>query len=142
MNKTQEIHKTLEHTFVVNFLESMMRREITNPVSRRGNSLVLSLTDHTMVKVTAPKVPADTLPPIQKEAKIQNIQTLRYVMQHDYGYGEEDRTELNRLELHNLDECRTYIEDAITSQLNAYFTNYLIEFYNGDKFMLAIELKQ
>ncbi|MBO5229760.1 MAG: hypothetical protein J6B20_03130 [Clostridia bacterium] len=142
MNKTQEIHKTLEHTFVVNFLESMMRREITNPVSRRGNSLVLSLTDHTMVKVTAPKVPADTLPPVQKEAKIQNIQTLRYVMQHDYGYGEEDRTELNRLELHNLDECRTYIEDAITSQLNAYFTNYLIEFYNGDKFMLAIELKQ
>ena len=142
MNKTQEIHKTLEHTFVVNFLESMMRREITNPVSRRGNSLVLSLTDHTMVKVTAPKVPADTLPPVQKEAKIQNIQTLRYVMQHDYGYGEENRTELNRLELHNLDECRTYIEDAITSQLNAYFTNYLIEFYNGDKFMLAIELKQ
>lgn len=142
MNKTQEIHKSLEHTFVVNFLESMMRREITNPVSRRGNSLVLSLTDHTMVKVTAPKVPADTLPPVQKEAKIQNIQTLRYVMQHDYGYGEEDRTELNRLELHNLDECRTYIEDAITSQLNAYFTNYLIEFYNGDKFMLAIELKQ
>lgn len=142
MNKTQEIHKTLEHTFVVNFLESMMRREITNPVSRRGNSLVLSLTDHTMVKVTAPKVPADTLPPVQKEAKIQNIQTLRYVMQHDYGYGEEDRTELNRLELHNLDECRTYIEDAITSQLNAYFTNYLIEFYNGDKFMLTIELKQ
>lgn len=142
MNKTQEIHKTLEHTFVVNFLESMMRREITNPVSRRGNSLVLSLTDHTMVKVTAPKVPADTLPPVQKEAKIQNIQTLRYVMQHDYGYGKEDRTELNRLELHNLDECRTYIEDAITSQLNAYFTNYLIEFYNGDKFMLTIELKQ
>lgn len=142
MNKTQEIHKSLEHTFVVNFLESMMRREITNPVSRRGNSLVLSLTDHTMVKVTAPKVPADTLPPVQKEAKIQNIQTLRYVMQHDYGYGEEDRTELNRLELHNLDECRTYIEDAITSQLNAYFTNYLIEFYNGDKFMLTIELKQ
>ena len=41
-----------------------------------------------------------------------------------------------------MEECRTYIEDAISTQLNAYFTNNLIEFYNGDKFMLAIAVKK
>lgn len=142
MEKTYEKHDSTDPTFVINFLETMMRTEITNPVSRRGNSLVISLTDHTMAKVSAPKVARDTLPPVQTEATIHNIATLRYIMQHDYGYGKEDRTKINRLELHNMDECRTYIEDAIQSQLNAYFTNYLIEFMNGEKFMLAIELKQ
>ena len=142
MNKTYEAHDSTDPTFVVDFLETMMRTEITNPVSRRGNTLVVSLSDHTMAKIAAPKVDRDTTPPVQTEAKIQNIATLRYIMQHDYGYGDENRTQLNRLELHNMDECRTYVEDAVQSQLNAYFTNYLIEFMNGEKFMLSVELKQ
>lgn len=142
MNNTYEAHDSTDPTFVVDFLETMMRTEITNPVSRRGNTLLISLSDHTMAKVAAPKVPRDTLPPVRTEATIQNIATLRYVMQHDYGYGQEDRDHLNRLELHNMDECRTYVEDAVKSQLNAYFTNYLIEFMNGEKFMLTVELKQ
>lgn len=140
MNQTHEAHTSTDPIFVIEFLEMMMRHEIANPVSRRGKTLVVSLSDHTMAKIAAPKVPRDTLPPVQTEATIQNIATLRYVMEHDYGYGDEpERTELNRLELHNLDECRTYIEDAIRSQLNAYFTNYLIEFMNGEKFMLSVE---
>ena len=143
MNQTYETHTSANPTFVIDFLETMMRREISNPVSRRGNTLVVSLSDHTMAKVAAPKVPRDTQPPVQTEAKIQNIATLKYVMQHDYGYGDEhEHLELNRLELHNMDECRTYVEDAAQSQLNAYFTNYLIEFMNGEKFMLSVELKQ
>ena len=142
MEKTQEVHDSTHPDFVIDFLQTIMRTEISNPVSRRGKSLLISLSDHTMAMVNAPKVARETLPPTQTEAKVQNIATLRYVMQHDYGYGEEGRTTLNKLELHNLDECRTYIEDAISSQLNAYFTNYLIEFYNGEKFLLAVELKQ
>ena len=142
MKQTNEAHDSTDPTFVVDFLETIMHTEISNPVCRRGNTLLISLSDHTMAKVAAPKVARDTLPPVQTEAKIQNIATLRYVMQHDYGYGQEDRTQINRLELHNMDECRTYVEDAVESQLNAYFTNYLIEFMNGEKFMLSVELKQ
>ena len=116
-----------------------MRKEITNPVSRRGNTLHISLSDHTMAKVAAPKVARDTQPPVQLEATIENIATLRYVMEHDYGYGDEpQRKELNRLELHNMDECRTYVVDACRSQLNAYFTNNLIEFMDGEKFLLSV----
>ena len=145
MNQTTyEAHDTLEATFVIDFLDSIMHREVSNPVSRRGNTLLVSLSDHTQARIAAPKVPRDTLPPKQTEAKIQNIATLRYVMEHDYGYGEDRRgMELNKLELHNIDECRTYVEDAVTTQLNAYFTNYLIEFITtGDKFLLSVELKQ
>ena len=142
MEKTQEIHHNIEPKFVVDFLESITHSEITNAVSRQGDTLSITLTDGTCAEITAPKVARDTVPPVQVEAKVENIATIRYVKEHDYGYGDENRKELNRLELHNMEECRTYIEDAISTQLNAYFTNNLIEFYNGDKFMLAIAVKK
>ena len=140
MNKqTYEAQDSTDPTFVIDFLDSMMRREISNPVSRRGNKLLVSLSDHTMACVAAPKVPRDTLPPKRTEAKIQNLATWRYITEHDYGYGDDHfGEEINRLELHNMDECRTYVEDAVSSQLNAYFTNYLIEFMNGEKFIQVI----
>ena len=142
MERTQEIQNNIAPTFVVDFLETIMQSEITNSVNRQGETLTITLTDGTVAQITAPKVDRTTLPPEQVEAKVQNIATIKYVTQHDYGYGDEDRKELNRLELRNMDECRTYVEDAVTSQLNAYFTNCLIEFYNGDKFMLAVEGKK
>lgn len=142
MEKTQEIHHNIEPKFVVDFLETITHSEITNAVSRQGDTLSITLTDGTCAEITAPKVARDTVPPVQVEAKVENIATIRYVKEHDYGYGDENRKELNRLELHNMEECRTYIEDAISTQLNAYFTNNLIEFYNGDKFMLAIAVKK
>ena len=141
MNKTYETQKTMEPTFVVDFLETIMHTEVSNPVSRRGNTLLVSLSDHSMAKITAPQVARDTEPPVQTEAKIQNIATLKYVMQHDYGYGADTQPLIiNKIELHNMDECRTYVEDAVQTQLNAYFTNYLIEFIDaGDKYLLAVE---
>lgn len=143
MNKTQEVHNSTNPTFVIDFLQAIMRTEITNKVERENNTLYVYLTDGSVGVVTAPKVARDTLPPEQKEAKIQNIATIRYITQHDYGYGDENRTELDRLELHNLDECATYVDDAVATQLNAYFTNNLIEFHcSGEKFLLAVELKQ
>ena len=142
MEKTQEIHHNIEPKFVVDFLETITHSEITNVVSRQGDTLSITLTDGTCAEITAPKVARDTIPPVQVEAKVENIATIRYVKEHDYGYGDENRKELNRLELHNMEECRTYIEDAISTQLNSYFTNNLIEFYNRDKFMLAIAVKK
>lgn len=142
MEKTQEILDSTHPAFVVNFLETIMHTEVTNSVQRQGDTLMVTLSDQTVAEIKAPKVARDTLPPAQTEAKIQNIATLRYVTQHDYGYGDENRKELNRLELRNFDECRTYVEDAVGTQLNAYFTNYLIEFFNGEKFMLSVELKK
>ncbi|MCM1404613.1 MAG: hypothetical protein NC133_03910 [Prevotella sp.] len=144
MNTTYEVQRhSMEPTFVIEFLESMLRREVTNPVSRRGNTLAVSLSDHSMAKITAPKVARDTQPPVRTEATIENIATLKYIMQHDYGYGSEtERDKLNRLELHNMDECRVYVADACCSQLNAYYTDGLIEFYNGEKFMVTVELKR
>ena len=139
---TDEVSNSIATTFVIDFLQDMLQREIINFVSRRGNTLLVNLSNRTTVRVTAPKVARDTLPPQQAEARIQNIATLRYIIDHDYGYGEENKT-INRLELHNYDECVTYIEDAISTQLNAYFTNNLIEFKTtGDKFLLTVTLKQ
>ena len=144
MNRqTDEADDQLADTFVIDFLQTMLHREVTNSVSRQDNTLLVSLSDKSTAMIVAPKVSNDTLPPEQPEAQIHNIATLRYVMQHDYGYGDKrERRKLNKLELHNLDECRTYVEDAIGSQLNAYFTNYLIEFMNGEKYLLSVELKQ
>lgn len=143
MQRTDETPNTIEATFVVDFLQTIMRTEITNTVHRRGNTLLINLSDHTTAHVTAPQVSRTTLPPQQTEARVQNFATLQYVMQHDYGYGaEHTQHALNRLELRNLDECRIYLEDAVGSQLNAYFTNGLIEFMTtGEKFLLTIELK-
>lgn len=143
MNKTQEVHNSTNPAFVVNFLQAIMRSEISNKVERENDILYIHLTDGNIGVVQAPQVAKDTLPPEQTEAKIQNIATIRYVTQHDYGYGDENRTELKRLELRNMDECATYIDDAIATQLNAYFTNNLIEFHcSGEKFLLSVELKQ
>ena len=144
MNRqTDEEDDQIADTFVIDFLQTMLHREVTNSVSRQDNTLLVSLSDKSTAMIVAPKVSNDTLPPEQPEAQIHNIATLRYVMQHDYGYGDKrERRKLNKLELHNLDECRTYVEDAIGSQLNAYFTNYLIEFMNGEKYLLSVELKQ
>lgn len=143
MQRTDETPNTIEATFVVDFLQTLMRTEITNTVHRRVNTLLIDLADHTTVRVTAPKMPRTTLPPQQTEARVQNFASLQYVMQHDYGYGAERTSQtLNRLELRNFDECRIYLEDAVGSQLNAYFTNGLIEFMTtGEKFLLTIELK-
>lgn len=143
MMKTDETLNQITPTFVIDFLQTIMQTEITNPVCRRGKKLLVSLSDHTMAQITAPQVAQDTLPPQQTEARIQNFATLQYVMQHDYGYGDEHEHDvLNKLELRNLEECRTYIEDAVGSQLNAYFTNGLIEFITtGEKFFLTVELK-
>ena len=140
MKTTDETRDTLEPTFVIDFLQTIMYTEITNPVSRRGKQLLISLSDHTLVDVTAPRVERDTQPPRQTEARIHNIAALRYVLEHDYGYG-KDRKELDKLELHNFEECQTYLEDAVASQLNATYTNGLIEFMDGTKFLLTIELK-
>lgn len=143
MNKTQEIHNSTNPAFVIDFLQAIMRTEITNQVTRQDDTLYIHLTNGEIGVVKAPKVARDTLPPILKEAKIQNIATIKYVTQHDYGYGDENRTELDRLELRNMDECATYVDDAVATQLNAYFTNNLIEFhYTGEKFLLSVELKQ
>ncbi len=140
---TEEANDCLAPDFVIDFLATMMHTEISNPIQRDGDVLWVTLSDQTTARITAPKVDRSTIPPEQSEATVHNIATLRYVMQHDYGYGDENvNHKINQLELHNLDECRTYLEDAIGSQLNAYFTNYLIEFMNGEKYLLSIELKQ
>ncbi|MCQ2382365.1 MAG: hypothetical protein MJ060_00785 [Clostridia bacterium] len=139
-----ELYDSMPPTFVIDFLQEIMRREITNRVRRRDNELLVSLTNHTKARITAPQVAYDTQPPQQTEARIHNIATLRYIFEHNYGYSEDfmHRT-INKLKLHNLDECQTYLEDVVSSQLNAYFTNNLIEFItNGAKFLLTIELKQ
>ena len=140
MKTTDETRDTLEPTFVIDFLQTITQTEITNPVSRHGKQLLISLSDHTMVCVTAPQVARDSQPPKQTEARIHNIATLRYVLEHDYGYG-EDLKELRKIELHNFEECQTYLEDAVASQLNATYTNGLIDFMDGTKFLLSIELK-
>ena len=133
----------MDAAFVVDFLVTMMQREIINRVRRRGNTLWVDLTNHTVARVTAPKVAPETLPPEQTQAQIHNIATVRYIIQHDYGYGGENQKHaLNRLALRNFEECKTYVEDAVNSQLNAYYTNGLIEFMNGEKFLLTVELKQ
>lgn len=142
MKATDETQVKIEPTFVIDFLATILKTEITNHVSRSGNTLLIELSNHTTAQITAPLVACDTQAPLQSEATIHNIETLHHVLHHDYGYGVEDRTAINRLELRNIEECCIYIEDAISSQLNAYFTNHLIEFMSGEKFLLAIELKQ
>ena len=141
--QTHEAHDSTEPTFVIDFIQSMMRTEITNPVSRRGNVLLVSLSDHSMARIVAPQVPRDTQPPVQTEARVHNLATWRYITEHDFGYGDEHFGEpLKKLELHNMDECRTYVEDAVITQFNAYFTNGLIEFLTtGEKFLVLIAEK-
>ena len=139
-----EIYAPMPPTFVIDFLQEIMQREITNRVRRHDNELLVSLTNHTKVRITAPQVAYDALPPQQTEARIHNIAAIRYIFEHDYGYSENFIYQtINKLKLHNFDECQTYLEDVVSSQLNAYFTNNLIEFItNGAKFLLTIELKQ
>ena len=85
MEKTQEIHHNIEPKFVVDFLETITHSEITNAVSRQGDTLSIALTDGTCAEITAPKVARDTVPPIQVEAKVENIATIRYVKEHGNG---------------------------------------------------------
>lgn len=143
MKNTDETLSKNDSTFVIDFLQDIMRTEIANTFYRRGNVLLVKLADQTIARIIVPAVPRNTLPPQQNEARVQNFATIQYVMQHDYGYGAEpERKQLNKLELRNFDDCRVYIEDAIGSQLNAYFTNGLIEFIiTGEKFLLTMELK-
>lgn len=143
MKPTEETLSKNDPTFVIDFLQDIMRTEIANPFYRRGNVLFVKLTDQTVARITAPAVAQNTLPPQQNEARVQNFATLQYVMQHDYGYGTDPECkEIHKLTLRNFDDCRVYIEDAIGSQLNAYFTNGLIEFIlTGEKFLLTMELK-
>lgn len=143
MKSTDETPSKNHATFVIDFLQDIMRTEIANPVHRRGNTLLVNLSDQTIARITAPAVSQNTLPPQQTEAHVQNFATLQYVLHHNYGYGDEQEHKvLNRLTLRNFDDCRVYVEDAIGSQLNAYFTNGLIEFIlTGEKFLLTMELK-
>lgn len=142
--QTYEAPDSTYPTFVIDFIQSMMRTEITNSISRHGNTIIVNLSDHTIAQIKAPQVARDTLPKKRTEAKIQNLATWRYITEHDFGYGDEHHgAPIKKLELHNLDECRTYIEDAIISQFNAYFTNGLIEFMTtGEKFLLSVEEKK
>ncbi len=143
MNKTQEIQSIIEPTFVIDFLQAIIHTEIYNPITRRGNTLFINLSNHSTARVTAPKVDRNTPPPVRNQASIENFATLQYIAQHDYNYRDEQKKQtLNHLELRNFDECRVYIEDIIRTQLNAYYTDGLIEFIpDGEKFLLTVELK-
>ncbi|MCQ2382169.1 MAG: hypothetical protein MJ054_02590, partial [Clostridia bacterium] len=105
MELTHEILKEMDENFVIDFFYHVISNEIKNNVKRINNVLLISLSNGSTVQISAPKVASDTLPPVQTEAEIQNIETIRYVLLHDYGYNKESECkEINKLELHNLDE--------------------------------------
>ena len=56
-----------------------------------------------------------------------------YVLNHDYGYGqEEEKEELNKLKLRNVNDLNVYVDDAIINAFNATYINNVIQF-NNDK---------
>lgn len=64
-----------------------------------------------------------------------------YVLNHDYGYGqEEEKEELNKLKLRNINDLKVYVEDVIINAFNATYINTVIQFNNDkSKYKIVVE---
>ena len=72
---------------------------------------------------------------------MENLQSSKeYVLNHDYGYGqEEEKVELNKLNLRNIEDLKVYVDDAIQNAFVAKYQNNIIEFKDKEKCKIVIE---
>lgn len=64
-----------------------------------------------------------------------------YVLNHQFGYGqEEEKEELNKLELRNIDDLKVYVDDAVVNAFNATYKDKVLQF-NTDKSKCKIIVK-
>lgn len=64
-----------------------------------------------------------------------------YVLNHQYGYGqEEEKEKLNKLTLRNIEDLLVYVNDCVIHTFNATFENSIIIFNtDNSKYRLIIE---
>lgn len=66
----------------------------------------------------------------------------QYVLGHDFGYcNEEEREQLNKLKLRNIDDLKIYINDLIPNIFEAHFEKDIIKF-NQEKNKAKLIIKQ
>ena len=62
-----------------------------------------------------------------------------YVLNHDYGYGQEEKVNLDKLTLRNIEDLKVYVDDAIQNAFVAKYQNNIIEFKDKEKCKIVIE---
>ena len=54
-----------------------------------------------------------------------------YVLNHDYGYGQkEEKEELNKLKLRNVNDLNVYVDEAVINAFNATYKDKVLQFKN------------
>ena len=63
----------------------------------------------------------------------------RYVLNHDFGYGKENqKEEINKLNLRNINDLKYYIKDFISNVFDASVKGFIVCFNDGIKAKIVI----
>ena len=123
---------------LLDFVQVVFSQEIANHYTVTEHAVVIDFPDRTQAVIAAHPVAGHfprhpVLPPLRKD------HSYHYVHQHDYGYGRDPEvSELNKLTLRGLEDCRVYLQDACETLLAATFNDFEVTFDSGPVYLLTI----
>ena len=123
---------------VIEAIHAAFQMEIANQFTTTEHTLTVTLPDHGRIVITAQPIDAYSGKPVATPQPAHDAHTFHYIHQHDYGYGHADEQPLNRLMLHNLAECRAYVDDVCHTFLVAQIHDNEITFPDGAGYVLMI----
>lgn len=111
---------------VMEAIHTAFRWEIANQFTTTEQTLTITLTDGTRAVISAPQVATPTKP--HRPVINRN--------QHTYHYTHQ--TDDKKFILHNLEECRVYLDDVCHTFLNATVRDNEVIFSDGSAYLVTV----
>ncbi|MBO4726370.1 MAG: hypothetical protein J5598_02080 [Clostridia bacterium] len=121
---------------VMETIAAAFKLEIANHFTITDNLLTLTLPDHNHIKIQAMLVTTRLNTNHAAHIVPRDHHTFHYIHQHDFT---AENHSLEKLLLHNLNECRAYIDDVCITFLNAVMCDGEIQFFDGTKYLITVD---
>jgi len=122
---------------VMTAIYAAFKLEIANQFIFDNYALTITLPDQSKLAITAiPVQPHSTRAAPPNSTTPRNDHTFHYLHQHDFT---ADNRPLGKLLLHNLEECRAYLDDVCTTFLYAHIHDGEIQISNNTTYLITIE---
>ena len=117
---------------VMEALIAAFQLEITNHFSLTDDALLLTLPNQSHLKIEVIQVNPNSTHTMSISADIPRNH-------HTFHYFTAENRPLQKLTLHNIAECRAYLDDACLTFLNARLHNGEIQFPDSTAYLIIIE---
>lgn len=122
----QQGGKSMSTNPVIETIYAAFKIEIANQFTLDEATITLTLPNQSRVEITAPRVDATTTPHTNQTPIINAAHTYHYTQQN------------GRLLLHNLEECRVYLDDVCQTFLNATIRDNEVTFPDNTAYLVMV----